>query len=237
MLSDNSIQTTDVDLIAKSSNIEEYKTKVQDDYDKALAAFLNEQTPADAIYKRQGRGNMTFDYVQGSWVIKQLNILFNRRWSWCIGREEVGESQVWVRGVLEVRVGPGEEGLIRKEAYGGADIKRFGGGNSRGGQVIDLADDLKSASTDALKKAASLLGIAGDVYGGYTDSGSAAPAFDKTRLRVLYSRGKNLGMDEEKLGTWVEEKYSKTMEDMSEPELNKVLGDLVKLDTEQQKVK
>ena len=44
-------------------------------------------------------------------------------------------------------------------------------------------------------------------------------------------------MDEEKLGTWVEEKYSKTMEDMSEPELNKVLGDLVKLDTEQQKVK
>ena len=228
---------TDSELINKSTDIELYERKQQEEYDKSLAAFLNEQTPPDAIYKRQGRGNMTFDYVQGSWVVKQLNILFNRRWSWCIEREEVGESQVWVRGVLEVRVGPGEENLIKKQAYGGADIKRFGGGNSRGGQVIDLADDLKSASTDALKKAASLLGIAGDVYGGYTDSGSTAPAFDKTRLRVLYSRGKNLGMDEEKLGTWVQENYSKTMEDMSEPELNKVLGDLVKLDTEKQKAK
>lgn len=235
MVISNGILPIDSDLINKSSNIEEYTDKSQTEYEKALYAFLNEKTPADAIYKRQGRGNMTFDYVQGSWVIKQLNILFNRKWSWSIGREEVGESQVWVRGVLEVRMSPGEDGLIRKEAYGGADIKRFGGGNSRGGQIIDLADDLKSASTDALKKAASLLGIAGDVYGGYTDNSSAAPAFDKTRLRVLYSRGKNLGMDEDQLSAWVQEKYSKPMEEMVEQELNKVLGDLVKLDTEQQK--
>ena len=227
-------------LILKSSNYDRWKEKQQAEFEAALESLLDEKTPKDAIYKRQGRGNMNFDYVQGWWMIKQLNALFSRHWSWRIEKEEVGQSQVWVRGILTVRIGPGEDGLVSKEAYGGADIKHFGGGNSKGGQVIDIADDLKAASTDALKKAASMIGIAADIYGGHSDSAQSKSGFDPKRFKVLIMRAGNLGMDEEALKEFIltnaEINPEETpMEEMTEGKLNQVLGLLVKMDTAKQK--
>jgi hypothetical protein len=46
-------------------------------------------------------------------------------------------------------------------AFGGSDIKR----KKESGEVICLADDLKAAATDSLKKAASLLGLGLHLYG------------------------------------------------------------------------
>ena len=227
-------------LILRSSNHDRWYQKQQAEFEQALESLLDEKTPKDAIYKREGRGKMQFDYVQGWWMIKQLNALFQRNWSWRIEKEEVGQSQVWVRGVLTVRMGPGPDGLVYKEAYGGADIKHFGGGNSKGGQVIDIADDLKAASTDALKKAASMLGIAADIYGGHSDGSQSKSGFDPKRFKVVFMRASNLGMDEDALGLWVTEQKdinpdATPMEDLTEQKLNQVLQKLVKLDTERQK--
>jgi len=223
-------------LILKSSNFERYRDKIQEEFEIALESLIEKKTPKDAVYKRPGRGGMTFDYVSGWWMIEQLNALFNREWSWRIDREEVGQLQVWVRGVLTVRMSPGPEGLISKEAYGGADIKMQGGS-----KVIDIADDLKAASTDALKKASSMLGIAADIYGKHSDhANSTEVGFSSTRSKVVISRASNLGMDEDQLKEWVitqEDINPKgdVMDDLSEAQMNKVLQKLVKMDTDQQK--
>jgi len=224
-------------LILKSKNYEKWAQKTQEDFENALEALIEKKTPKDVIYQRPGRGGMTFNYVSGSWMIEQLNALFQRQWSWRIDKEEVGQNQVWVRGILTVRMGPGPDGLISKEAYGGADIKTQSGG----GKIIDIADDLKSASTDALKKAGSLIGIAADIYGTHGDHGTASEVgFDSGRFKVVLMRAKNLDMDEAALKEWIlvqkdinPDKI--TMEDLTEMQMNKVLQKLVKMDTERQK--
>ena len=224
-------------LILRSSNYERWKEKQEADFEAALEALINKTTPKDAVYQRPGRGGMTFDYVTGWWMIEQLNALFNRQWSWRIDREEVGQHQVWVRGVLTVRMGPGPEGLVSKEAYGGADIKQASGG----GKVIDIADDLKSASTDALKKAGSMLGIAADIYGKHGDHGTAPEVgFDSSRFKVLLMRAKNLSMDEEALKDWIVAQTDinpkgSSMEDLTEKMMDQVLQRIVKMDTDRQK--
>ena len=49
---------------------------------------------------------------------------------------------------------------ISKTQFGRADIKML-----KAGGMVDFGNDLKAAATDSLKKCASLLGIASDVYG------------------------------------------------------------------------
>jgi len=224
-------------LILRSSNYDRWKEKQEADFEAALEALIEKKTPKDAVYKRPGRGGMTFDYVTGWWMIEQLNALFNRQWSWRIDKEEVGQNQVWVRGVLTVRMGPGPDGLVSKEAYGGADIKQASGG----GKVIDIADDLKSASTDALKKAGSMIGIAADIYGKHGDHGiTAEVGFDSSRFKVLLMRAKNLSMDEAGLKDWIIAQKDINpkglgMEDLTEDMMNKILQRIVKMDTDRQK--
>jgi len=69
-------------------------------------------------------------------------------------------------GKLIVRTNDQE---IIKTQFGRADIKFKSGKNERGEKIptdqpLDLGNDLKAATTDALKKCASELGIASDVY-------------------------------------------------------------------------
>ena len=134
-------------------------------------------------------------------------------------------------------MGPGPDGLVSKEAYGGADIKQASGG----GKVIDIADDLKSASTDALKKAGSMIGIAADIYGKHGDHGiTAEVGFDSSRFKVLLMRAKNLSMDEAGLKDWIIAQKDINpkglgMEDLTEDMMNKILQRIVKMDTDRQK--
>jgi len=125
---------------------------------KALASM----TPECYIQKREGRGGKLFDYVNINYVIAMLNAIFGFNWSVEIIDKEIGKTQVYVHLRLKVRFGDGTE--VCKDAFGGSDVKRKKGG----GEIIDIADDLKSAESDATKKAASMLGIAWDVYSGVT---------------------------------------------------------------------
>lgn len=49
---------------------------------------------------------------------------------------------------------------IMKMAFGGSSITR-----DREGRAVSIADDLKATGSDVLKKAASLLGVALELYG------------------------------------------------------------------------
>jgi hypothetical protein len=99
-------------------------------------------------------------------VNEQLNLIFGWDWDWQILEWRMlpagGEPlEVVVHGQLTVRT---SKGIIIKTQFGGSDVKR------QNGKVISLADDLKAASSDALKKCASMLGLALDLYRSETHS-------------------------------------------------------------------
>lgn len=133
--------------------------------------LLSTITPKKYIKKRKGRAGMVYDYVETNYVIGRLNATFLYNWRaeviWHSIDKEI--NQVIVKIKLTARFADGTE--VVKEAFGGADIQR----NKATGKVIDLADCLKSAESDALKKASSMLGIAWDVYAGLTTTKKSSP--------------------------------------------------------------
>jgi recombination DNA repair RAD52 pathway protein len=143
---------------------------------KTLYTVLNKKTPAKFIKKRVGRGGKYFDYVEIGFVIEQLNKAFNNMWDFEIIDKQIGKDKIWVLGKLTVKfITPFGIQTISKSQFGGSDVKKSNG------VVIDIGDDLKAAASDALKKCASLLGIAKDVYfkEDYSDDKEKIEEFDK----------------------------------------------------------
>jgi recombination DNA repair RAD52 pathway protein len=130
---------------------------------EAQLAFITQKTPAQFIKSRPGPGGMRLSYVEVGYVISMLNQVFGYDWDFRILDQQVGKKQVWVRGELTVRV---KDHAVTKGQFGGADIKA----NRQTGEPVSIADDLKAAASDSLKKCASMLGIAGDVYWGDLDN-------------------------------------------------------------------
>jgi len=142
------------------SNLQAIK---KEKYEAALSNLVTGKTPRDVVFQRPIRGGANVDYVPGWWFIEQLNSLFGHLWDYKILRENIGQQQVWVLGELTVKSPDGT--TVTKSAFGGSDIKKYSDRSDKSGQIIDIADDLKAAATDSLKKAATLLGLASDIYG------------------------------------------------------------------------
>ncbi|MCL4365714.1 RAD52 family DNA repair protein [Patescibacteria group bacterium] len=124
---------------------------------EAQLSFITQKTPKEYIKTRPGPGGVILSYVEVGYVINMLNQVFGWDWDFRILDQQIGKKQVWVRGELTVRA---KGRNITKGQYGGADIKF----SRSTGEPISIADDLKAAASDCLKKCASMLGIAGDVY-------------------------------------------------------------------------
>jgi hypothetical protein len=119
--------------------------------------FMQQKTPAKFVKSRPGPGGISLKYVEVGYVINILNTVFGWDWDFRIYDQQIGKKQVWVRGELTVRIG---ERHIVKSQYGGADIKY----NRSNSTPVSIADDLKAAASDSLKKCASMIGIASDIY-------------------------------------------------------------------------
>jgi hypothetical protein len=124
---------------------------------KAQLDFITQKTPPQFIKKRPGPGGTVFEYVEVGYIINMLNQAFGWDWDFRIQEVQIGKKQVWVRGELTVKT---RGHTITKGQFGGADIKL----NRSSGEPVSIADDLKAAASDCLKKCASMLGIAGDIY-------------------------------------------------------------------------
>lgn len=120
--------------------------------------YILQRTPKDHIYQRPGKGGANWDYVTGAYVKKVLNYVFAWNWDFEVKSKEEKYGQIVVEGRLTVRTKSGVS--IVKEQFGRADIKY----KKNTQTPLDYGNDLKAASTDALKKCASELGIASDVY-------------------------------------------------------------------------
>lgn len=121
--------------------------------------FILKKTPQKYIKKRPAKGGGTWDYVSVSYVEKCLNMMFGFDWDFEVIDEKVllDAGEVVVKGKLTCR---SNGKVITKMQFGNKDIafKR----DSK--TPLSIGNDLKSASSDALKKCASLIGIAKDVY-------------------------------------------------------------------------
>lgn len=141
-----------------------------------------QRTPAQYVYTRPGKGGGKFDYVTGSYVQKALNHIFGWNWDFEVIQQGIEGGQVWVLGKLTVR-GTGANQVIVKTQYGRADIKY----KKNTKDMLDYGNDLKGAATDSLKKCASLLGIASDIYGkaDYKDETTQEPRPETTGEPVI----------------------------------------------------
>lgn len=113
---------------------------------------LTRPFPAELVKQRPGRNGQMLSYVETHAVIARLNEGCDA-WSFEIISHEVQDGEVIVLGRLTA------DGVI-KCAFGGSDVTV-----DKSGRVVSIADDLKAAASDALKKAASLLGVGLELYG------------------------------------------------------------------------
>ena len=122
--------------------------------------FLLGKTPETHIYTRPGKGGGQWKFVTGVYVKKVLNSIFGWDWDFEIVSFDVNMAakQAIVHGKLTCRA---NGATVVKHQFGRADIKI----RKADGSPLDLGNDLKAASTDALKKCASELGICSDVFG------------------------------------------------------------------------
>jgi hypothetical protein len=132
--------------------------------DALVRPFAPEQ-----VKTRPGQGGKSLSYIETHAVIARLNEAADFDWSFEVVKHEVLPDEVIVLGKLTV------DG-ITKMAFGGSSVTR-----DNSGKEVSLADDLKAATSDAIKKAASLFGIGLELYGG-------APANQAARFERLTSR-------------------------------------------------
>lgn len=114
-------------------------------------------TPKKHRYTRPAKGGGTWEYVTGTYVQKMLNYVFGWDWTFEVKEFKVLEKQVIVLGMLTVTT---QHSVITKEQFGRKDIAY----RKSSDEPLDLGNDLKAASTDALKKCASMFGLASDIY-------------------------------------------------------------------------
>ncbi len=107
------------------------------------APFAPEQ-----VKTRRGNFGQTLEYVEANSVIHRLNEALEGGWSFNVVDTQFEQDEVIVRCRLTIN------NTVR-EQFGGSRITR----HKDTGDMISLADDLKSAASDALKKCATLAGI------------------------------------------------------------------------------
>lgn len=112
------------------------------------------RTPEQFIKEREGRGGKVVKYVEGGYVVNKLNQAFGAlNWEFKVLDRIIDGQDVVVHGALTVKDHVNGY-AITKEQYGQHQIAKN----------VPLGDTIKAAATDALKKCASLFGIALDVY-------------------------------------------------------------------------
>lgn len=119
--------------------------------------LLMKRTPSKFVKKRPAKGGGTWDYVSGGYIRKVLNLMFGWDWDFEVVNEMVQGNQVIVKGKLTCRVNGRS---IIKMQFGCKEIMMRKGTSD----PLNLGNDFKAATTDALKKCAAELGIAADVY-------------------------------------------------------------------------
>jgi hypothetical protein len=177
-----------------SNEIKIYTTaELQKAENPALSAgqmnFLLKPTPQQFRRKRPAKGGGEWEYVSGAYVKKVLNLMFGFAWNFEVKAFETNliARQAIVHGRLTCNGANGVQ--IIKEQFGRVDLKFRKGTDI----PLDLGNDLKAATTDALKKCAAELGVAMDVYSG-----------EETRhIEVVEDESEKVSREKERALAWL----------------------------------
>jgi recombination DNA repair RAD52 pathway protein len=120
------------------------------------------------LIKKRKQGNTELSYIGGHTVIRMLNEAFSYRWSYEIVTEEIVPSLPKVNKYAKPGEGPEPQPPVAK-VLGRLTVPGLGVKEQYGSKVIiggatEQEASFKSASTDALKKCATLFGIGLELY-------------------------------------------------------------------------
>lgn len=123
---------------------------------------LEERFQAELHETKTIRGR-ELTYIPWAHVCQRLNDVYGECWSWEVVEFRTTTTQAFVLGKLTV----GRSMERCKMAFGGSEPQK---------EIRDLADALKSAQSDALRKAASLLGVGLYLWKGESSSPRVEPS-------------------------------------------------------------
>jgi len=115
--------------------------------------LLEKPFAPEQIKQRKGSFGDVLDYIEGAAVIQRLNDCFDADWTFDIGEHRILDHEVVVVGRLTAHG-------ITKCQFGKSKITRAKADQS----IVSIGDDLKAATTDSLKKCATLFGIGLHLY-------------------------------------------------------------------------
>lgn len=112
-----------------------------------------------SMLKSRNKGGAKLTYVPVAEVIARLNVILGTE-NWSVVESEAWRDERdpnWV--VAKVTISAMINGEVtRKTGWGGQEIKM-----TKDGRILDLGDEYKGATSDALKKAATQLGVGLDL--------------------------------------------------------------------------
>lgn len=126
--------------------------------------IIEQPLPQEKIKQRPGKAGRTFDYVTPDFVIRLLNEAFDYRWDTHVFHQGMYGDTALVG--LNLTVWDAEGNPISKSQFGACDV----------GRGMGPGEAFKGAASDAMKKAATLLGVALELY---NDDETPKPQFQR----------------------------------------------------------
>jgi hypothetical protein len=127
--------------------------------EKNIKDLFKKKTDKKVILQRQGAGGRMFPYVPIDYVLSELDRVFGIYWEFIIDDVTKTEKQIIVRGKLVIKSPNGFS--ISRPGIGRKTLTFYKDSTTK---LVDEGNDEKGAVADAIKKAASLFGVAADVY-------------------------------------------------------------------------
>lgn len=182
----------------------------------------------EQVKQRPGQNGKLLSYVETHAIIARLNEGCDA-WDFVIERYEILDEEVVVLGRLVV------DGTVIKTAFGGSAITR-----DRDGRAVSVADDLKAAGSDALKKAASLLGVGLELYSGAANRPERASSAQRLpsplpmserptskQLSAIESAARRKNIRRDRLLGMLEQRFQKKeLAQLSRREASQLIGEL-----------
>jgi len=122
-----------------------------------LRPQLEQPFPESVIRHRPGSRGEELAYVPAALYVSRMNEVFGSAWDFNVIHHQILETEIMV--IVQISAAG-----VTKQDVGGASIQR----SRDTGEVIALADAVKSAVSDGLKRTARLFGIGLAMYGGGT---------------------------------------------------------------------
>ncbi len=138
--------------------------------------------PFDSTF-HDNRGGVELEYITGEQCVSRLNeVLGVAGWSFRVVEHGINAEadEVWVLGSLEAEI---DGKPVTRQQFGSRKLKR----SRSTGAPLDIGFDLKGATTDALKKCASLIGVG--LYLSRKETPAPAPAAAQSRVEPVPANG------------------------------------------------